>query len=104
MQFKSALLALGLAIVAAPLSAPLSAQIVPRDPGARRPGTSGTISDIIFGDSRTDTSGTCRVRDARTPDGPIFQICGDRGGRKSHVNDLDGDGDFAARDRAIRKR
>ena len=118
MQFKTALVALGLAISAAPLSA----QINPRDPSARRPTSSqsGSIADIIFGDG-TRTTESCRVRDARTPDGRIVQICDDRRtrrgdddddayenrrdgrGRRAHVNDRDGDGDFDARDRAIRK-
>lgn len=119
MQLKSALLSLGLAISAAPLSA----QIVPRDPTTRRPTQSGTIGDIIFGDGTTSTTESCRVRDARTPDGRIVQICDDRRSRRSgddedsdsdnrgrgarsgrHVNDRDGDGDFDARDRSIRKR
>jgi len=117
MQFKTALVALGLAISAAPLSA----QINPREPSTRRPTQSGTIADIIFGDG-TRTTESCRVRDARTPDGRIVQICDDRRtrredddddeafehrrdgrGRQAHVNDRDGDGDFDARDRAIRK-
>ncbi len=117
MQFKAALVALGLAISAAPLSA----QITPRDPSTRRPTQSGTIADIIFGDG-TRTTESCRVRDARTPDGRIVQVCDDRRsrrgddgddranehrrdgrGRRAHVNDRDGDGDFDARDRAIRK-
>ena len=115
MQIKTTLLALGLAISAAPLSA----QIAPRDPTTRRPTQAGTIGDIIFGSQRADTLGTCRVRDAVTPDGRTVQICDDRRrrgdddnsyehrrdgrGRKAHVNDRDGDGDFDARDRAIRK-
>ena len=118
MQFKPALLALGLAIS----TAPLSAQIVTRDPSTRRPSQTGTIGDIIFGDGRTTNRESCRVRDARTPDGRIVQICDDRRtsrsdddedsdsenrrdgrGRRAHVNDRDGDGDFDARDRAIRK-
>ena len=120
MQFKTALLALGLAAGAAPLSA----QIVVRDPSTRRPTQTGTIGDIIFGDRTGTTSESCRVRDARTPDGRIVQICDDRDrrarrgdddedsdsehrrdgrGRRAHVNDRDGDGDFDARDRAIRK-
>ena len=117
MQFKTALVALGLAISAAPLSA----QIARREPTTRRPTQSGTIADIILGDG-TRTTESCRVRDARTPDGRIVQICDDRRGRRgdddddnafehrrdgrgrqSHVNDRDGDGDFDARDRAIRK-
>ena len=109
MQLKSALFALALTVSAAPLAA----QIVvrePRDPGARRPTAGGTIGDIIFGDGTTNRE-SCRVRDARTPDGRIVQICDpayenrrDGRGRKAHVNDMDGDGDFDARDRAIRKR
>lgn len=122
MQFKTALLALGLAISAAPLSA----QIITRDPSTRRPSQSGTIADIIFGDGTTRGRESCRVRDARTPDGRIVQICDDRRtrrsgddedsdsdsdsenrrdgrGRRAHVNDRDGDGDFDARDRSIRK-
>jgi len=117
MQIKSILLVLGLAISAAPLSA----QIAPRGPTTRRPTQTGTIGDIIFGSQRADTLGTCRVRDAVTPDGRTVQICDDRRsrrgddddnsfehrrdgrGRQAHVNDRDGDGDFDARDRAIRK-
>ena len=121
MQLKSALFALALTVSAAPLTA----QIVvrdPRDPGSRRPTTGGTIGDIIFGDGTTNRE-SCRVRDARTPDGRIVQVCDDRRsrrgddddddafehrrdgrGRRAHVNDMDGDGDFDARDRAIRKR
>ena len=109
MQSKSALFALALALGAAPLSA----QIVPRDPSTRHPTQTGTIGDIIFGDG-TRTTGRqedCRVRDARTPDGRVVQICDpayesrrDGRGRKAHVNDRDGDGDFDAQDRAIRKR
>ena len=117
MQFKSALVALGLAIGASPLSA----QISSREPSARRPTQSGTIADIILGDG-TRKAESCRVRDARTPDGRIVQVCDDRRtrggdddddsafenrrdgkGRRAHVNDRDGDGDFDARDRAIRK-
>ena|SRR5688500_11538275 len=108
MQFKPALFALTLAVSAAPLSA----QIIPRDPSTRRPTQSGTIGDIILGDG-TGTTGrqeACRVRDARTPDGRIVQICDpayenrrDGKGRRAHVNDRDGDGDFDARDRALRK-
>jgi hypothetical protein len=120
MRFKPALFAITLAASAAPLSA----QILPRDPSTRRPTQSGTIADIIFGDG-TGTIGrreSCRVRDARTPDGRIVQICDDRRarrghddedsdserrrdgrGRRPHVNDRDGDGDFDARDREIRK-
>ena len=108
MQFTSALCALTLAISAAPLSA----QIVARDPSTRRPTQSGTIGDIIFGEGTATTSrDECRVRDARTPDGRIVRICDpayenrrDGKGRRAHVNDRDGDGDFDARDRAIRKR
>lgn len=119
MQLKTALVALGLAISATPLTA----QIVPRDPSTRRPTQSGTIADIIFGDGTGRATESCRVRDARTPDGRIVQICDDRRsrrggddedsdsehrrdgrGRQAHVNDRDGDGDFDARDRAIRKR
>jgi hypothetical protein len=107
MQFKSALLALGLAIGAAPLSA----QMNPRDPSDRRTTPSGTIGDIIFGSGTGTAAESCRVRDARTPDGRIVQICDpayenrrDGKGRRSHVNDRDGDGDFDARDRALRKR
>ena len=107
MQFKPALLALGLAISAAPLSA----QMNPRSPADRRTTQSGTISDIIFGSGTANTTESCRVRDARTPDGRIVQICDpayenrrDGKGRRSHVNDRDGDGDFDANDRAIRKR
>lgn len=118
MQLKSTLFVLALTVSAAPLAA----QIVvrdPRDPGSRRPTSGSTIGDIIFGDGRATGSESCRVRDARTPDGRIVQICDDgrRGsgdpayehrrdgrGRKAHVNDMDGDGDFDARDRAIRKR
>jgi hypothetical protein len=116
MQLKPALLALGLAISAAPLSA----QMNPRDPSDRRTTQSGTIGDIIFGSGTANTTESCRVRDARTPDGRIVQICDDRRGRddddnsfenrrdgrgrRAHVNDRDGDGDFDARDRAIRKR
>ena len=106
MQLKPALLALGLAISAAPLSA----QMNPRDPSDRRT-TQGTIGDIIFGSGTANTTESCRVRDARTPDGRIVQICDpayenrrDGKGRRSHVNDRDGDGDFDANDRAIRKR
>jgi hypothetical protein len=114
MQIKTTLLALGLAISAAPLSA----QIAPRDPTTRRPTQAGTIGDIIFGSQRADTLRSCRVRDAVTPDGRTVQICDDRRGRRAdksfehrrdgrgrqaHVNDRDGDGDFDARDRAIRK-
>ena len=123
MQMKSAFLALALALGAAPLSA----QIVVRDPQPRSPRTgagTGTISDIIFGRGTADTTG-CRVRDAVTPDGRIVQICDDRRAQKGrrhgdddddrdergcgaqsncHVNDRDGDGDFDANDRAIRKR
>ena len=119
MQMKPVLLALGLAIGAAPLSA----QISPRDPSTRRPTQTGTIGDIIFGSSRADTSyANCRVRDAVTPDGRVVQVCDERRrrtsdrddddsyehrrdgrGRKAHVNDRDGDGDFDARDRQIRK-
>src|SRR5688500_3119697 len=116
MQFKTALVALGLAISAVPLSA----QMNPRDPSTRRPTQSGTIGDIIFGDG-TRTTESCRVRDARTPDGRVVQICDDRrtrrgddddpayehrrdgSGRRVHVNDRDGDGDFDARECAIRK-
>jgi hypothetical protein len=112
MQFKSAFLALVLAIGAAPLSA----QVTRTDPRDRRPTTTGgTIGDIIFGDGTGTTTGrreTCRVRDAVTPDGRVVQICDDRAhekrrdgkGRRDHVNDRDGDGDFDARDREIRKR
>ena len=128
MQLKSGFVALALAIVAAPLSA----QIVTRDPSTRNPrtgqGQGGTIGDIIFGRGTIDTTsnGQCRVRDARTPDGRIVQICDDRRSNKRHgddgedddryehenrgargddaVNDRDGDGDFDANDRAIRKR
>lgn len=117
MQVKSALVALALAVSAAPLSA----QIIPRDPSTRRPTETGTIGDIIFGDGTVTGTQSCRVRDARTPDGRIVQICDDRRdrrgddddafenrrdgrGRRAHVNDRDGDGDFDARDRAIRKR
>ena len=119
MGTKSAFLALALAVGAAPLSA----QISPRDPSTRRPTQTGTIGDIIFGSSRADTSyANCRVRDAVTPDGRVVQVCDDRRarrngddddayehrrdgrGRKAHVNDRDGDGDFDAQDRAIRKR
>ena len=115
MNIKTAFLALGLAVSAAPLSA----QVVVRDdPRDRRPTQTGTIGDIIFGSSRADTQG-CRVRDAVTPDGRVVQICDNRRGdgddnayehrrdgrgRRAHVNDMDGDGDFDARDRAIRKR
>ena len=116
MQLKPALLALGLAISAAPLSA----QMNPRNPSDRRTTQSGTISDIIFGSGTGNTTESCRVRDARTPDGRIVQVCDDRRGRddddnsfehrrdgrgrRAHVNDRDGDGDFDANDRAIRKR
>lgn len=119
MQVKSALVALALAVSAAPLSA----QIIPRDPSTRRPTQTGTIGDIIFGDGTVTGTQSCRVRDARTPDGRIVQVCDDRRGRRgdddddrafenrrdgrgrrAHVNDRDGDGDFDARDRAIRKR
>jgi len=123
MQMKSAFLALALAVGAAPLSA----QIVVRNPSPRSPRTdpgTGTIGDIIFGRGTADTT-QCRVRDAVTPDGRIVQICDDRRGKKGrghddddddreargcgaqsdcHVNDRDGDGDFDANDRAIRKR
>ena len=114
MQFKSAFLALALAIGAAPLSA----QVARTDPRDRRPTTTGgTIGDIILG--RVDTTSgrrdACRVRDAVTPDGRVVQICENRNdpayehrrdgkGRRAHVNDRDGDGDFDANDRAIRKR
>lgn len=116
MQTKLAILTLGLAISAAPLSA----QISPRDPSTRRPTQSGTIADIIFGSSRADNT-NCRVRDAVTPDGRVVQVCDDRRARRGddedsdsekrgrgargsrHVNDRDGDGDFDARDRQIRK-
>ena len=121
MQMKSALFALALTVTAAPLAA----QIVvrdPRDPGSRRPTTGGTIGDIIFGDGTVNRDGSCRVRDARTPDGRIVQVCDDRRtrrddddddayehrrdgrGRRAHGNDMDGYCDFDARDRAIRKR
>ena len=119
MQVKSALVALALAVSAAPLSA----QIISRDPSTRRPTQTGTIGDIIFGDGTVTGTQSCRVRDARTPDGRIVQVCDDRRGRRgdddddrafenrrdgrgrrAHVNDRDGDGDFDARDRAIRKR
>jgi hypothetical protein len=119
MQMKSALFALALTVTAAPLAA----QIVvrdPREPSSRRPTSGSTIGDIIFGDGTVNRGESCRVRDARTPDGRIVQICDDRRrgdddddayenrrdgrGRRAHVNDMDGDGDFDARDRAIRKR
>lgn len=120
MNITTALVALGLAVSAAPLSAQV---IVRDDPRARRPSsTGGVLSDIIFGDGTTNRE-NCRVRDARTPDGRIVQVCDDRRarrggddedsdsdrrrdgrGQRSHVNDMDGDGDFDARDRAIRKR
>ena len=120
MRFQSGLFALALAVSAAPLSA----QIVVRDdPRDRRPTTTGgVLGDIIFGDGTTRGRDNCRVRDARTPDGRIVQICDDRRSRRDrddedsdsekrgrgsrsnrHVNDRDGDGDFDARDRAIRK-
>jgi hypothetical protein len=116
MQLRPTFLALALAFA----SAPLSAQIIARDPSTRNPrtGQGGTIGDIIFG-STIDTTSQCRVRDARTPDGRIVQICDDRRSRGGdddddrgengargthHVNDRDGDGDFDANDRAIRKR
>ena len=119
MRMQSTLAALALAIAALPLSAQVSTRRAPSD---RRPSsTAGTIGDIIFGSSRADS--TCRVRDAVTPDGRVVQICDDRRarrgddedddnsyehrrdgrGRRAHVNDRDGDGDFDARDRAIRK-
>jgi hypothetical protein len=122
MRIETGLLALVLAVSAAPLSAQVTTRQDPRD---RRPTTtSGTIGDIIFGSQRADTLGTCRIRDAVTPDGRVVQICDDRKarrgdddddqgdsfehrrdgrGRRAHVNDQDGDGDFDARDRAIRK-
>jgi hypothetical protein len=123
MQMKSAFLALALAVGAAPLSA----QIVARNPSPRSPRTgpgTGTIGDIIFGRGTADTT-QCRVRDAVTPDGRVVQICDDQRAQKGrrhgddddeqeargcgaqsdcHVNDRDGDGDFDANDRAIRKR
>ena len=114
------LIALALAVSAAPLVAQVTTRQDPRD---RRPtSTAGTIGDIIFGNGRVDTPSECRVRDAVTPDGRIVQICDDRRGRRddddddnafehrrdgrgrrAHVNDRDGDGDFDARDRALRK-
>jgi hypothetical protein len=116
MQLRPTFLALALVFA----SAPLSAQIVPRDPSTRNPrtGQGGTIGDVIFG-STTDTTSQCRVREARTPDGRIVQVCddrprrsddddddrGERGARGTrHVNDRDGHGDFDANDRAIRTR
>ena len=125
MQVRTALFAIALAAGAAPLSA----QIVVRDPSPRNPrtGQGGTVGDIIFGRGTMDTTsrGQCRVRDAVTPDGRIVQICDDRRANKRHgddeddddrfengnrsahgdnaVNDRDGDGDFDANDRAIRK-
>ena len=119
MRIQSTIIALALAMTAAPLSAQV---IVRDDPRDRRPSTTGgVLGDIIFGDGRTTDRESCRVRDARTPDGRIVQICDDRRsrrgdddddsyehrrdgrGRHAHVNDRDGDGDFDARDRAIRK-
>ena len=122
MRIQTALLALALAVGAAPLSA----QVARRPEPTRRPTSTGTgtIGDIIFG-QQVDTAGTrgCRVRDAVTPDGRVVQICDDRRDRRGrdedddareergcgaqsdcHVNDRDGDGDFDANDRAIRKR
>jgi hypothetical protein len=109
MNVTTALVAVGLAVGAAPLSAQV---IVRDDPRDRRPSsTGGVFGDIIFGDGTTTSRDNCRVRDARTPDGRIVQICDpayenrrDGRGRKAHKNDMDGDGDFDARDRAIRKR
>ena len=125
MQIRTSLFALTLVVGAAPLSA----QIVARDP-ARNPrtGQGTSVGDIIFGRGTMDTtSQQCRVRDAVTPDGRIVQICDDRRvnkrrgdddedanddraehrNRSAHgdnaVNDRDGDGDFDAQDRAIRK-
>jgi len=125
MQLKPTFLALALAIGAAPLSA----QIVSRDPSTRNPrsGQGSTIGDILLGRGTIDTTanGQCRVRDAITPDGRVVQICDDRRANKRRgddddddrfenenrsahgdnaVNDRDGDGDFDANDRAIRKR
>ena len=114
MRIQSTMFALALAMTAAPLSAQV---IVRDDPRDRRPSTAGgVLGDIIFGDGTGDRD-NCRVRDARTPDGRIVQICDDRRdkddsayehrrdgrGRRAHVHDRDGDGDFDARDRAIRK-
>ena len=120
MRIQSSLFALALALTAAPLSAQV---IVRDDPRDRRPtSTGGVLGDIIFGDGTTIDRSNCRVRDARTPDGRIVQICDDRRTRRGrddedsdsenrgrgsrsgrHVNDRDGDGDFDARDRQIRK-
>ena len=124
MRIQISLLALALAVSAAPLSAQVTTRQDPRD---RRPtSTTGTIGDIIFGRTTTDSTWRgCRVRDAVTPDGRVVQVCDERRrrgdddddddddnsfehrrdgrGRRAHVNDRDGDGDFDARDRAIRK-
>jgi len=121
MRIKTGLLALAIGL--APLSIAAAQVTTRQDPRDRRPtSTSGTIGDIIFGSSRADS--VCRVRDAVTPDGRVVQVCDDRKarrgdddddeggsfehrrdgrGRRAHVNDRDGDGDFDARDRAIRK-
>ena len=117
MRIQTGLMALALATLGAgTLEAQLGGRTNPRD---RRPtSTAGTIGDIIFGNDRVETN-ECRVRDAVTPDGRVVQICDDRRrgdddddsfehrrdgrGRRAHVNDMDGDGDFDARDRAIRK-
>ena len=122
MRIQTGLIALAFAALGAgTLEAQLGGRTDPRD---RRPsdrtttgGTvGGTIGDIIFGDGRTETR-ECRVRDAVTPDGRVVQICDNRRagddpayehrrdgrGRRAHVNDMDGDGDFDARDRALRK-
>jgi hypothetical protein len=118
MRIQIGFLALALAVSAAPLSAQIARRPDPRD---RQPTSTGTIGDIIFGSTRADT--LCRVRDAVTPDGRVVQVCDDRRGRRgddddddrafehrrdgrgrrAHVNDRDGDGDFDARDRALRK-
>lgn len=116
MRIQTGLIALAFAALGAgTLEAQLGGRTDPRD---RRPSdrTGGTIGDIIFGNDRVDTR-ECRVRDAVTPDGRVVQICDNRRdddpayenrrdgrGRRGHVNDRDGDGDFDARDRAIRKR
>jgi hypothetical protein len=108
MNVKTSLLALGLAVCGA---GALEAQISRPDSRERRPTSDGSVlGDIIFG-SRVEAPRDCRVRDAMTPDGRVVQICDpayehrrDGKGRRRHVNDMDGDGDFDARDRAIRKR
>ena len=122
MRSHIGLLALALTVSAAPLSAQVTTR---QDPRERRPSTTGgAIGDIIFGQGRVEAPRDCRVRDAVTPDGRVVQVCDDRRGRRgdeddddrafenrrdgrgrrSHVNDRDGDGDFDAADRAIRKR